>query len=447
LRDIPDRLVYIGKSSATSFKPFSDDGCLIFFFGFFSQLDRQPYRFLGTATARKTETVAQLFQASCDRFGFPRTISYRAYYSLRSLGPRHISHPETDTLADVFGLSKLGVIVLEPLSPITVLSPSVSRSRGFQRFYLEDATLPEFSFPDFHRFASRYVSLNLRRPSDLQILEVTVPSQVDENLYTQYFAEVLNLPYSPDSDRMLFFVERYNSPIPEESCRTISNLHAFAVTKRKPVLSVIIRRALGTDSTVPLAVFVSSDGANEIGGFQAEVGMGQTFGDLFEMAVGLTLLSSDVENLVRFVVQDSEGFLENPHSEFSAEVDPGYHWARIEVCPTEQRNMDLDRERLCQIHICKDSYGIITGRKSQRPLFFTLIKGETVQNFRIRLQRKLDAVTKHARIVEGNVVNPKEFVSSDVLWDLFPGENPAVGVILAPDDDHPLTDRSLKIRD
>jgi hypothetical protein len=68
-------------------------------------------------------------------------------------------------------------------------------------------------------------------------------------------------------------------------------------------------------------------------------------------------------------------------------------------------------------------------RKTQFPFFFKLICGETVQNFRTRLEQSLGAWAKHAPIVELPGELPKEFHSSDVLWDLLPWENPYIGVV------------------
>jgi hypothetical protein len=113
-------------------------------------------------------------------------------------------------------------------------------------------------------------------------------------------------------------------------------------------MSVIIRRSecIG-NSCVPLAIFLSSNRSIKIGGFQVEIGTGQTLGDPFDKAVQLNLLSSG--HAIRFVVQNNDGFLQLPHSDFNSDVDPSSRWVRLEICPRDQRHMDLDRERFCQI--------------------------------------------------------------------------------------------------
>jgi hypothetical protein len=80
------------------------------------------------------------------------------------------------------------------------------------------------NFLDFQRFAAACVFLKLLRPSDLAVLEVSIPSTIDAKLYCEYFAELSRHPYSSDLDRMLCFVEGERHPIPMDSCHTVSTL-------------------------------------------------------------------------------------------------------------------------------------------------------------------------------------------------------------------------------
>jgi hypothetical protein len=156
-------------------------------------------------------------------------------------------------------------------------------------------------------------------------------------------------------------------------------------------------------------------------------------------AVKRKLLAAADEGSVRFVVQAWDGRLAPPHRDFAAAVPTGQRFAHSQSCPPDQWTVDSDCERLCQIRLCMEAYGRIKSQKDERPFFFKLIAGETVQDFRMRLQRSVGAHARNAKILNEKEL---ELMTTKCSWDKFTKEYQQICVLMSYDID----DRTLTIK-
>jgi hypothetical protein len=149
-------------------------------------------------------------------------------------------------------------------------------------------------------------------------------------------------------------------------------------------------------------------------------------------AVERKLLAAADEGSVRFVVQAWDGRLAPLHRDFAAAVPTGQRFARIEICPPDQWTVDSDCERLCQIRLCKEAYRRIKSQKDEWPFFFKLIAGETIQEFRMCLQRSVGANARNTKTLNEKEI---ELMTAKCSWDKFTEEYQQISVVMSYDID------------
>jgi hypothetical protein len=306
--------------------------------------------------------------------------------------------PELD-FKKLFSPGNCGILVFQFIQPSDIALPPPEPITT-AHYYLADSEEFWDDFRQFQRANFRRVQFKLRNMNYGVPVPVIVPESLDILRLKHYLAKVQQI----ECDELALFSESGRTRIDLAAVRLVRDL------RLTPDMSLFVGAG---DFWVKVEV------ASNV--FRYVLVEGDLYDRLFEIALGLGFLKENERELIRFVCK--RGNVITKIAEFSDKVDQSTESCRIEVIPSDQKQMNREHERLCQV-VCvhREGQSYVTDRG---PVLVKLVADESAAAFRDRVRESLELSEQGdwAVLTRSNgIALAPALMDDDIPYHMFPEE-------------------------
>jgi hypothetical protein len=294
--------------------------------------------------------------------------------------------PSMRHIENVFAPGNFGILVFQLSCAGFAIPPPRKRLpvNPQLRYYLQESEEPWNDFRDFLRTNMRRIEITLDPVLPGPAIVVIIPESVTLSVAAGFFARTQALKRD-DHEQPGLFVGSQIHPIGISGSKTLQSL---LLPLKSALFVSMVPVGVHKDRIFRLKLYISIAEYQIPNEIQAVVCDGDRCERFFEIARRHDLVSDELRPRMRVLPQRR---LISKIARFDDVIDITFPCYRIEVVPEDQREMDAERERFCQIVFNSET---TDDSRWGQPHVYKLVKGETAAQLIDRIRRDFGSPRK-----------------------------------------------------